>query len=609
MNFERNLIAFKVVLSNGVLIQDFERSRQKTYLTILPVLSTKDSLGNEVYQKLTFIQCEDPDLKDYYCIDYSNVTQNNVNQPFLNYFPYDNEKQKLEVLMLYCTIELSYPGTVCATQEETQKEIINFSTQTYVRITSQQYNPNTRSYEKKIKQEQFYLSDSLVFLGKFSLKSTTTTINDGFMIQKENSKTYISDYQKTNEYSTFTYMKSQLSLNMIGACYFYLDENGRNEFVQFVQFPSVLAQFVSIFNSLLVAGIICKEFSQSEIVQDFMEIQLKNYYKKSALEFIQEVETKKQSRSVSLYFQNNLINTYKQIKNMDYKYYMQKFLDTNMFNKIKLLIFSQGGKVKKNDPKQIKIYKKLMDSTIEQINIYDIQKELLKLKMMVRMSFTVEQYAALQLCGLRIILDENIPNVNESIQEAANVNDDPLSISVREGNKQKENISVNADIKEEENKVKIIQQNEYKNQYEQLTQQNQKQKSEDYLTDNNVNQQKQTINLEENNITKHQQFQNTKPEFEEKVFKLDEKQNTKFKKLNFQSMTLNHLEKIERLERDNNYFEQKVDQFFNQKNLKTQLDQRIIDCLIEYKQHKLDTQSFVPITKSSNINQSLFKKE
>ncbi|EAR86033.2 transmembrane protein, putative (macronuclear) [Tetrahymena thermophila SB210] len=590
MQFDRNLIAFKLVLSNGMLIQDFERSRQKTYVTILPVLSTKDQTGKEIYQNLNFIQCEDPDLKDYYCVDYSNITKDNMNEPFLNYYPYDNEKQKLEVLVLYCTPNLSYPDTVCATREETQKEIINFSTQTYVRITSQQYNPNTRKYEKKIKQEQFYLSDSLVFLGKFSLKSTKTTVNDGFIIQKEDSKTYISDFQKTNEYNTFAYMQAQLQLDMIGACYFYLDENGRNEFVQFVQFPSVLAQFVSIFNSLLVAGIICKEFSQSEIIQDFMEIQLKNYYKKSAIEFMREVETKKQSNSVSIYFQNNLINTYKQIRSMNYKYYMQKFLDTSLFNKIKLLIFSQGGKTKKNDPKQIKIYKKLMDSTIEQINIYDIQKELLKLKMMVRMSFTVEQYAALQLCGLRIILDENIPNIDDTVQEAINLNEDPFKSSIEEVKKQKQETSEKSSEKQEciDQNKKIIQHN---------------QKSDDYLTEKIGNEQKQTIYLEENNSNQKQLQQNTKIELEENMLKLDENNNKKFQKLNFQSITLNHLEKIERLERDNNYFEQKLDKFFSQKNFKTQLDQRILNCLINYKQHQLDTQSLIPINKSNTNHQ------
>ncbi|EAR86039.2 phosphatidylserine decarboxylase family protein, putative (macronuclear) [Tetrahymena thermophila SB210] len=602
MQFDKNLIAFKVVLPNGMLIQEFERRQNKTYVTILPTLSTKDQNGNDVYQNLSFIPCDDPDLQDYYCVDFSNVNSNKVNQPFLTYYPYDNQKQKLEVLMLYCTSELSYPGIVCATHEETQKEIINFKTQVYTRVTSQQYNPTTRSFEKKIKLEQFYLSDTLVFLGKFSLKSTTTTINDGFIIQKQSSYTYISDYSKTNEYSTFTFQKAQNNLDMIGACFFYLDENGRNEFVQFVQFPSILAQFMSIFNSLLVVGVICKQFSQSEMIQDFMEIQLKNYYKKSAIEFMHEVETKKQSNSISNYFQNNLMQTYKQICNMDYKYYMKQFLDTTLYNKIKLLIFSKGGKTKTNDPKQVKMYKRLMDSTIEQINIYDIQKEILKLKMMVRMSFTVEQYAALQLCGLRIILDENIPNVEESILENIQMKEDLFKSSEEEGIKQKKEQSIEMELKLKENEVQVKLQEYQLNQIEQSVQKQQKQNQDNYLTENAENQERENIQHEENNLSKPQEKQNTKVEFEDNIFKLDEKNDQKFKKLNFKSIALNHLEKIERLERDNTYFEQKIDQFFNQKKFKTQLDQRILDCLIGYKQYKLDTQSFIPITKSCTIN-------
>ncbi|EWS76740.1 transmembrane protein, putative (macronuclear) [Tetrahymena thermophila SB210] len=59
MQFERNLIAFKIVLENGMLIQDFEKNRQKSYITILPVFSTKDKTGKKVDKNLKFIQCED----------------------------------------------------------------------------------------------------------------------------------------------------------------------------------------------------------------------------------------------------------------------------------------------------------------------------------------------------------------------------------------------------------------------------------------------------------------------------------------------------------------------------------------------------------------------
>ncbi|EAR86035.2 hypothetical protein TTHERM_00544740 (macronuclear) [Tetrahymena thermophila SB210] len=119
-----------------------------------------------------------------------------------------------------------------------------------------------------------------------------------------------------------------------------------------------------------------------------------------------------------------------------------------------------------------------MDYTFEQINIYDIQKELLKLKMMVRMIFTVEQYAALQLCGLRIILDENIPNIDDTVQEVINLNEDPFKSSFKEIKKQKQETSVKAYQKQ-----KCINQNK------QIIQHNQNQKSDDYLTENIGNEQ------------------------------------------------------------------------------------------------------------------------
>ncbi|EAR86030.2 hypothetical protein TTHERM_00543700 (macronuclear) [Tetrahymena thermophila SB210] len=137
---------------------------------------------------------------------------------------------------------------------------------------------------------------------------------------------------------------------------------------------------------------------------------------------------------------------------------------------IKLLIFSRVGKTKINDQKQVKIYKKILDSIIEQINIYDIQKDILKLKMMVRMSFTIQQYAALQLCGLRIILDQNILNIEEPIQENIQMKKDLFKNSEEEGIKEKKEQSIEIELTLKENKAYVKQQEHQLNQIEQQEQ-------------------------------------------------------------------------------------------------------------------------------------------
>ncbi|KAL4486481.1 hypothetical protein ABPG72_018435 [Tetrahymena utriculariae] len=175
-----------------------------------------------------------------------------------------------------------------------------------------------------------------------------------------------------------------------------------------------------------------------------------------------------------------------------------------------------------------------MDSTIEQIKIYEKQKELFKLKMIVRMSFTVEQYAALQLCGLRILQDENIPNIEDSFQENRIMKEDLFKSSAQENIKEIKKQSVEIELKLKENEIEVKQKEEQLNQNEQLTFQQQKQNQDNYLAQN-MDTEKQNIQLDENYLSKPQEKQNTKTEFEDNIFKLDEKNDKKFKKLNFKT--------------------------------------------------------------------------
>lgn len=52
----------------------------------------------------------------------------------------------------------------------------------------------------------------------------------------------------------------------------------------------ILAQFMSIFNSLLTVGIIARMLAESHIVEDMNNILLKEYYKKTALKLVQRKE-------------------------------------------------------------------------------------------------------------------------------------------------------------------------------------------------------------------------------------------------------------------------------------------------------------------------------
>jgi len=53
-----------------------------------------------------------------------------------------------------------------------------------------------------------------------------------------------------------------------------------------------LAQFMSIFNSLLTVGILCRMLAETHIVEDMNSILLKEYYKKTALRLVSRHDSK-----------------------------------------------------------------------------------------------------------------------------------------------------------------------------------------------------------------------------------------------------------------------------------------------------------------------------
>lgn len=69
------------------------------------------------------------------------------------------------------------------------------------------------------------------------------------------------------------------------------------------------------------------------------------------------------------------------------------------------------------------IYHSLLKKSIKRINIFEVYKDIIKLKMAIKLILTKEQYAATLFCGSEIIPESKIPLVNE-------ISEDLLPISI-----------------------------------------------------------------------------------------------------------------------------------------------------------------------------------
>ncbi|KAL4468500.1 hypothetical protein ABPG74_005003 [Tetrahymena malaccensis] len=410
MQIQPILITAKLILSNGQNLLDFEKQSGKKLLNLQGQLQLK-SFGSELPAvPIKIIHCSDSDLNGYFCFDFSNVMNNN--QVFNLFYDINNQNtQKLDLILFLCQQEID-PSC------EQDQKIINslvYSVYSYLQIDIRlnQFNTVTKQIETNIKQEQFYFDQNLIFLNKFILKKSDSTVDDGFILSNKKTNQYFSDYSLQTSYI------SQQSLN-----------------------------HQNIFKSL--GG---------------MSFQLG---------------------------QHNYMN-----------------------------ILRGNSSTVQNKTQEEFMLQKIVQQAYNSFDIYELQKELLKIKMMLKLLVTEKQYAAIQFCGSSIQSDNSLEQ--KQILEMNEHQKQPIS-------------DQSQFLKEKESSQKTISDN------------------------NNISIHVQSkFHLQENrNYTQ--------------AINLEDQKN--------QNQLKNHLEKLDQIDEDQNILIKYLELFLSQNGNYSELDLRIFDCII-----------------------------
>ncbi|KAL4486484.1 hypothetical protein ABPG72_018438 [Tetrahymena utriculariae] len=224
-----------------------------------------------------------------------------------------------------------------------------------------------------------------------------------------------------------------------------------------------------------------------------------------------------------------------QIKKADFKK-LGKQMKISIFKRI-WYFFNGEVESDEKETNSVKLYWQIIDQSQKAINIFEIQKELLQMKLMMRLMLSVEQYAAIQLC------ESSLPLFQE-------LKDEQFS-------QQKEN---QKDICEQEVKNYTILQNKEEKQSDQF-------KSQSNILSNHL--EKPSIQKGSSTVYPIQVNQTGK-----KFSEMHQKQ--------LKTNILNHLEKIDMIDSNQGYFKQCLDKFFenqNQNQTKSKVDKRIIECI------------------------------
>ncbi|KAL4471438.1 hypothetical protein ABPG74_008331 [Tetrahymena malaccensis] len=414
------------MLINGQPLKQYEKSVNQVYLNYTIYYEVYYPNGTSNTTVIQLSECTDSKFIGYQCIDLNSFQQSI--DVFNN--PIEQYSSDIAIQINQCDHTVT---NNCASPEEISNLI--FQPQNYFQIFTKikQYNSNLRTYQASYKSEYFYFDPNLITYTRLDLILATTTINEGILLQKSTTEVNIYDYQRIDTFFSQINIEQRMGISGLGYIVYELNQTHNSITIQNPMVTEILAQFMSILNTMLLVGFLARYLAESYIVEDINNILLQEYYKKTALKLVQKKEIKNafqkfgnadaaaQSQMASSYnILNRLTNTkdlsaekqkskilceiQKRINETDFSEQQKSYFEIGFKERLKnffkkILGFNQKLDNQKDPNSDPILYDNLLKQSMKRINIFEVYKDLIKLKMAIKLILTKDQYAAIQFCG------------------------------------------------------------------------------------------------------------------------------------------------------------------------------------------------------------------
>ncbi|KAL4428637.1 hypothetical protein ABPG74_009139 [Tetrahymena malaccensis] len=541
--FDLQLKNIKIFIFNEIetLLQNQIRNKIQYFTISLSVIS-----NHQVVQQFFAEECFDQALEKqvglkqgfYYCFGKQNANQ------YIALEQSEYKNTSLRIDFNYCQQNYIKQGYRCASLIEANSYLNDQNNNFQISLETDIYN-----LHKNQNINTFYIQDLFpkpqeILNNVMQLQLTNIEIIQGFIIQTSSKKTYF--YNLLNENYYFPQNSDPNQINIPISTEIKLDKPIKYETIQFVPITQVLSEAWTTISLLLVLGNIARVISESGFVIDLLQIQLKYYYKKTARKLCPQDESQHSSLNSISDSSDQVIQINKQVENSNYKKNIQNYFNLTKWQKFSIFYLPSICKKKKDKTEEQITLENLIKQTNHEMNIYEMHKELLKMKLLLKMLVTPEQYAAIQMCGCDIIhststdieIDENKQKIEQTFKG-------------NESNKVDNNTSFNIFTKSQDKKLTDTM---VKNDLQAFI-------SKDLKVNNrseNENQQKVNIQMQDLDQTKKQQKYHNK--------------------INKQKL-LNHLEILNKIDIDPSFKKQQL-KIFLQQDQKNQLNQRIRGCML-----------------------------
>ncbi|KAL4467098.1 hypothetical protein ABPG72_019308 [Tetrahymena utriculariae] len=202
----------------------------------------------------------------------------------------------------------------------------------------------------------------------------------------------------------------------------YLDNQVRYVQIEYTKLPQIWAQVWALASLLYLSRHIFLHLSLAYLAYDFLSVQLKYYYKKTAMRLSKENDLQKQSDS---YHNNHQKAEFIEQQNEDIKN-NKNYFRISKYQKWKTFLLPKIClKKKKRNNENQKILNLLKKQTNKDLCFFEQQKEFLRLKIAIKLLLTPEQYAAIPMCGCDLLNDQqklNLEQIQNSQQKDNQIN-------------------------------------------------------------------------------------------------------------------------------------------------------------------------------------------
>ncbi|KAL4445021.1 hypothetical protein ABPG74_018749 [Tetrahymena malaccensis] len=401
-------------------LMQWQTEQNEQLISYEAILLQSDDKGNSLPQmNIPVVQCSqltDDDTIDLLaqCLDFRQINQN-----LAQFKTFSKDGVDTRIYISINAICSSAQVDDCLYSQVFDDKVFSQANSFYIGVNQMQFNTDSASLEPKQQNIFFNLDPTLLTNSQVNLQVSQTTLQEGFLVSKQTQYTHLSDVQSQQSFSSRDATSSTKNTPLIAEFYISLSPTQAYQIIQYAQYPEVLAQFVSILNVLLLLGIIGGIISKTDIQQYFINLKLKEYYKQTAYKFLKQNEQNEEVLLHSKLNKDDIIKTNKYIEEKDLNEELSKKFNVSIFQRIfRTVIGEEKEDYNKKKRSDKDLYEALFFQASQSQDVFEIQSELMRIRKILAMLITPQQYAAIKCCGASV--SDQIPFLLERNQNHKN---------------------------------------------------------------------------------------------------------------------------------------------------------------------------------------------